>query len=276
MSLGEAASTDRADSSASVGLVRAPRLPRRPSAGARVGVGSSGSAMGSDLIDLLGPTRDSSPSMGETTSGGRVPWPLHPSVASHDRAGSERVEPAAFEAVEARLEPLGVASLRRQDERAREVVLGAHLAGQLAVLGLARAARGHVEREKARVGDDRDGHVAVVGDAHLPRTARGRRLDRERDVRRGRRVVGLRRRARRRPRRRQPSRPRARPRDGASRPPARLRPSRRSRRPERPPAISAAAMIAWTRPRDSRGATCVSPAAPRAAPCRGWRSRIAS
>ena len=76
----------------------------------------------------------------------------------HDGARGERVEPAPLEAVEAWLEPLGVRAVRRQDQRAAtRSSCGTHLARQLAVLGLARAPRRHVERQEARVGHDRHG-----------------------------------------------------------------------------------------------------------------------
>ncbi len=162
-----------------------------------------------------------------------------------DRPGSERVEARPFEAVQPRLEPLRVRAVRGEHERARQVVLGAHVARQLAVLGLARAPRCHVEREQVRVRDERHGHVAVVGDAHLPRPARRRRFDGERDVRGGRRLLGLRRLC---------GRGRRRGRRGAG-----------GRRREDD---------------DRRRERCheahVSPGASRGAPCPGWRSRTAS
>ena len=230
-------------------------VPRRRT-GTGVAVGSSGSAMGSDLIDLLGPTSRLEALDGRDHER-RARAAARPSRASrHDGARRQRVEAGALEAVEPRLEALGVRSLGRQHERpCRDRPAGACRPGARSAPPCGRS-RGVTSSASRRASATmRDRHVALVGDAHLPRAARGRRLDRERDVRGGRAgVVDLRRESH----------------DGSAH---HVGPRRRGE--ERPAASAAnAAAPAATRtglPRRPKrsGRTFVSPEASRAAPMSG-------
>ena len=106
-------------------------------------------------------------------------------VCDDDRSRRERVEQAAAEAVEARLEALGVRAPRRQDQRALHVVGRAHVGRKLAADGLA-ALRGVTSRTSRRASATRRTGMSpalVTRIVHGP-SAR-RRVEGELHVRRG-------------------------------------------------------------------------------------------